>query len=168
MHPEIAADHTAGIARPDRAGAGRVVAPGIGADIILQLFVALARVTGLFLFGDRTFGLEFRRQLANKADAGDDRIEVLPRRVAALLEIMEVDQRGVARIGAAQHDFAGAILGMRLQDRPGQIIGLGDGERRIAGEIAAEQPDQGKAEEIRERALGRDLRIAANTAPLLV
>src|SRR5260370_12211512 len=154
VHPEVAIDYAAAVARPNRAAAGRMVAPGSGAHIILQLVVALARLARLFLFGDRIFGSEPCRQFAHKPDAGDDRVEVRARLVAALLEIMEVDQRGVARVCAAQHDFAGAVFGMRLQDRPGQIIGLGDGERGITGEIPAEQTNQGKAEQVRERAPG--------------
>src|SRR6202030_2273502 len=55
VHPEVPAEHAAAVARPDRAGAGRVVAPCRGAHILLQLVVALARLAGCFLFGDRTF-----------------------------------------------------------------------------------------------------------------
>ena len=129
VHAEVAAQHAAAGARSDRAGAGRVVAPGAAAHEVLELVVALQCLARLLLGGDRTLGGQLRGQPADKADAGDHRGEVFPGRVAALLEIAEIDQRRVARIGRAQANLASAVLCVRLEDRPGQIIGLGRFER---------------------------------------
>src|SRR5215472_3296604 len=128
VHAKIAVDDTARLARSDRTGAGGVVTPCAGPDIILQLVIALPRLARQLLLRDQPLGSLLCGQLPRKADAGDDRVEVLASRVAALLEILEINQRRITGVGGAQHDLAGAVLRMRLQDRPSKIIGLGYSE----------------------------------------
>src|SRR5262249_33646311 len=98
---KIAADNSAAVARPDRAGAGGVVTPGGAAHELFQLLVAVVRLAGLLLGGDQALRLEPGCQLSDKTDAGHDRVEILTGGVAALLEIVEVDQRRVPRVGRA-------------------------------------------------------------------
>ena len=117
MHAEVAADHAAAIPRPDRASARGVVAPGPGADEIPKFIVALKRVAGLLLGRDQATVFDFFCQFADKADASHNRIQILPGGVAALLEIVEVDQRRVARICRAQTNLARAVLCVRLGKR---------------------------------------------------
>src|SRR6266850_641510 len=114
MHPEVATDDAAVLARSDRTGAGSVMAPRGVPYVIPQLLVALPGVARLLLLGNQPFGLELRRKLAHESYADDDRIEILSRLIAALLEIMKIDQRRVARVGRAQRDLAAAVLRMRL------------------------------------------------------
>src|SRR5260370_6142469 len=97
MHAKIAAEHAAVLARANRAAAGSVVSSCCSPHIVLQLFVALARVAWLFLFGDQPLSLQLCRQFAHKAYPGHYRVEILSRCVVALIEIMEVDQRRVSR-----------------------------------------------------------------------
>jgi hypothetical protein len=91
-----------------------VVAPGAGADEILQVIVALHRVAGLLLGGDQAAVLKLLRQTPHNTNSGDDRIEVLAGTIAALLEILEINERRIARVGRAQADLAGAVLRVRL------------------------------------------------------
>ena len=72
MHPEIAAEYAAALLRPDRAGAGGMVAPRDAAHKIHQLLIGLQRFARLLFLGDQSLCLQLGRQLANKADSGDD------------------------------------------------------------------------------------------------
>jgi len=128
MHAEMAVDHSATLAWPDRASAGGVVTPRVRPDVILQLVIALSRVAGQFLLGYEPLGFQLCRQFPRKADARDNRVEVLARSIVTLLEIVEINQRRVSRVIRTQHDLTGAVLGVCLQDRPGQIIRLGYSE----------------------------------------
>src|SRR5262249_11315873 len=151
---EVASEHAASFAWPDRASAGGVVTPCVGPDVILQFVIVLSRVARQFFLGYEAVGFQLCRQLPRKADAGDDRVAVLPGRVAALLEVIEIDERRFAWIGRTQHDLAGAVLRMRFQDRPGQVVGLGHSEGRVAREISAKESDERKTEQVGKRPLG--------------
>jgi hypothetical protein len=83
MHAEVAADHGAAIPRPDRASARGVGAPGPDTDEIPKFVIALERVARLLLGRDQAAVFDFFRQFADKADAGDDRIQILPGDIAA-------------------------------------------------------------------------------------
>ena len=100
-----------------------------------------------------------RGDAPSELDARDDRVQILARRVVALLEVAEVDVRRVARIGRAQGHLAGAVAGVGLEDRPREVVeALGDG-LRVAGKVALELRQQAEAEEIREaRAPARSAR----------
>src|SRR5271155_255364 len=110
MHPKIAAEHAAALARPDRAGAGGMVAPRDAAHEVHQLLVGLQRLARLLLRGDQALILQLCRESADKAYGGDDRSEIFACSIAALVKIMEIDQRRVQWIDRAQHDFTGAVL----------------------------------------------------------
>jgi hypothetical protein len=99
VNAEIAAEHPTGLARPDGAGAGGVMAPCDTAHEIHQLLIAPKRITGLLLGSNQSALLELCGQLANKANSGDDRLQILSSGIAALIEIVEIYERGVARIG---------------------------------------------------------------------
>ena len=62
-------------------------------------------------------------------------------------------RRRIARIGGAQADGAGAVLGVRLEDGPGEIVVILGDQLRVARKVAAEVAEQGEGEQIRQRAL---------------
>src|SRR6266851_223784 len=112
-------------------------------------------LSGQFFFCDEPLFFQVRRQAADKLDAVDDRIQVLALRVAALLEVAEVDVRHIARVGGTQRYLARAVARMRFEYRPSQIVEVLGYQRRIAGKITAKHAQQGETEQIGERALRR-------------
>src|SRR5260370_8070441 len=110
-------------------------------------------LSGQFFFCDEPLFFQVRRQAADKLDAVDDRIQVLALRVAALLEVAEVDVRHIARVGGTQGYLARAVVRMRFEYRPSQIVEVLGYQRRIAGKITAKHTQQGETEQIGDRAL---------------
>ena len=75
------------------------MAPRDTAHEIHQLLIALKRISGLLLDSNQSALLELCGQLANKANSGGDRLQIFSGGIAALLEIVEIYERRVARIG---------------------------------------------------------------------
>ena len=161
---EIAVEHGLRIARrPDRAGAGGVMAPGIVLHELADLVVGLHFGAGQFLL-DNDAGIHGGLgEHAHELDAGHHRIEVVAPAfgvvgvaaflgVGAFLEIMEIDLRRIARVRRAQFDGAAVVFGVGLEDAPGQIILLIGDQLRVAGEIAREFSDQREDEQVGQRA----------------
>ena len=92
--------------------------PGVGANEGAEFLVRLERLSGQLLPIDQPFGLQPFGDAAHKADPADHGRKILPRGIAALFEIAESDLRRIARIGGAERHLPGAVLGMRLQNRP--------------------------------------------------
>ncbi len=124
MHAQPAVEHAVRLARPDRAGAGGVVAPGIVAHVVGKLLRRSAPSSpGNSSCCDQAALLQFvRSSVRTKRNAVTTALRSSPARIAAFLEIAEIHQRRVAWIGGAQRDLAGAIVGVRLQHRPGEIV----------------------------------------------
>src|SRR6266851_2117066 len=112
-------------------------------------------LSGQFFFRDETLFFQVRRQAADKLDAVDDRIQVLTLRIAALLEVAEVDVRHIAGVRGTQGYLARAVARMRFEYRPSQIVEVLGYQRRIAGKITAKHAQQGETEQIGERSLRR-------------
>src|SRR6185437_14004876 len=84
---------------------------------------------------------------SNELDARDDGVEIVSRRVVPLLEIAEEDVGRIARIGAAQANLPRGVVGVRLENGPGQVVLLD----RVAGKsriVAAECARQAEDVEI--------------------
>src|SRR5216684_4813590 len=112
-------------------------------------------LSGQFFFRDEPLFFQVRRQAADKLDAVDDRIQVLTLRIAALLEVAEVDVRHIAGVRGTQGYLARAVARMRFEYRPSQIVEVLGYQRRIAGKITAKHAQQGETEQIGERSLRR-------------
>src|SRR5262245_537393 len=135
----------------DRARARGVVPPGIVAHELLQRLAIVLVLAGQLLLSDvRT---KMRGERADELDAADDRVEILGAAARAFFEVMEIDQRRIAGIGRSQRDGAAPILGVGLEDRPGEIVAAPD-QVAMAWEVALESAEERKHEEIRYRPLG--------------
>src|SRR5579864_4378980 len=108
---------------------------------------------GQFFFRDEPLFFQIRRQATDKLDAVDNRIQVLTLSVAALLEVAEVDVRHIARIGGTQGYLARAVVRMRFEYRPRQIVEVLGYQGRIGGKVTAKHAQQGETEQVGERTL---------------
>ena len=77
-----------------------------------------------------------------------------PRGVVALVEVAEPDVGGVARIGRPQQHAAGPVDRVRLEDRPGEHVGLLGERAGVAGEVAGELRRQPEDEQVGVGQLG--------------
>ena len=92
---------------------------------------------------------------AHELHAFDDRVEVLLAAVVAFVEVAEVDDRRVARVGGSQRHLAGRVVRVPLEHDPREAVRVLRDERRVAGKVALEVADQRVAEQIRLRLFGR-------------
>ena len=145
-----AVEHGAGVAvGADRARARRVVAPGGVANVVGERRVARRPAApGAISSAIRPLAISGAVSLRTKRIAGDDRGQVGGGVVAAFLEVVEVDSRRVERVGRAQAHRAGAVFGVRLEDRPGQEVARVADQLGEARSIAFEARQQRHEEEV--------------------
>lgn len=110
-------------------GPGPILDPGG------QFLVGLVLRTGGLLGGNDALIDQRLRHLAHELDPGNDRADVVAAGVIALVEVFEVDVGWIAWIGRAQAHVAGGIVGVSLEDGPGEVIEILREERRVAGEM---------------------------------
>src|SRR6185436_20912616 len=122
VHAKVGGQDAALVARPDRARTRGVMTPGVGADEVAELGVRPHVLARHLLLGDEPRPPEIGVDAADDLDAGDDRVEVLPRRVAALVEVAKVDVRRLPRVGGAERHLARPVAGVRLEDCPRQVV----------------------------------------------
>src|SRR6266851_8198136 len=112
-------------------------------------------LSGQFFFRDEPLFFQVRCQTADKLDAVDNRIQVLTLRIAALLEVAKIYGWHIARVGGTQGYLARAVVRMRFEYRPCQIVQVLGYQRRIGGKVTAKHAEQGETEQIGERSLRR-------------
>src|SRR5713101_79270 len=122
MHPKVGAEHAALRSRPDWTRARGVMAPGVVAHELSECVVRLDVPSRYLLLADQPITLHPPGHPTDELDPLDDRLQILACRIVALLEIAEVDVRRVAWIRRAQRHFARPIIGVGLEDRPGEIV----------------------------------------------
>src|SRR5262249_19082604 len=145
-HPEIAVEHRHRVVRAaDLAGAAGMVAPGIVLDEIAQLVARAYLRAGHDLVEDARGP---PRDLAHELDAGDDAVKVVLPGAVAVVEISEIDARRVVRLLRLQPYAAGGVVGVALEDVPGEERAAAS-PRGIAGAIAGEMAGDRAQEQIR-------------------
>jgi hypothetical protein len=98
VHTEIAGEDAAGTARTNRAGGGRVMAPGVLAHEASQLSIVFQICSRrLFVMNDSQAPQSFRH-LPNATNPFDDSSEIVAVLVGSFLEIVKIDERRIARI----------------------------------------------------------------------
>src|SRR6266851_791827 len=112
-------------------------------------------LSGQFFFRDEPLFFQVRCQTADKLDAVDNRIQVLTLRIAALLEVAKIYGWHITGVRGTQGYLARAVVRMRFEYRPSQIVEVLGYQRRIAGKITAKHAQQGETEQIGERSLRR-------------
>lgn len=129
-----------------------MVAPRVVAHPLPELVVTLHRAPGGAL--RPTPVLQPVGHPAREADPGDHRVEVCSGRVRSLLEVPEADVGDVAGIGGTQGHRAGAVLGVRLEHRPGQPVGPALEICGVPGVVALEVSRQREQEQVGHLELG--------------
>src|SRR5216683_6469878 len=112
-------------------------------------------LSGQFFFRDEPLFFQVRCQTADKLDAVDNRIQVLTLRIAALLEVAKIYGWHITGVRGTQGYLARAIVRMRLEYRPCQIVQVLGYQRRIGGKVTAKHAQQSETEQVGERALRR-------------
>src|SRR5579883_9706 len=95
VNAKLAIEHTAIFFRPDGAGTGSVMPPGVFANELLEVVIGFAMFAREFFFGDQSLPLQFRAQPPYEADAIDHRRKVV---FAAFAKEVEIDLGRIARI----------------------------------------------------------------------
>ena len=149
MHREVTVQHTAVVARADRARARRMMAPRVVPDIVGQRRVTVDGGAGQFFLRDDT-GVDKRlRHSTHLRDGFDHRLQIPALLVVAFFEIVKVDQRRVPRIGRTQTDGACAISRVGFEHGPGQIVRARSQQRGKPWEVTFEARHQRHAEDVR-------------------
>src|ERR1043165_6911390 len=154
---ELRVDDAAILWVADLARARGVMPPGVVLDELGDLPGTAHVLARQLLLGDESPLAQLRGQAAHELDGLDDRLEVLHAFVRPLGQVAEVDLGRVARIGRLQPHRARAVLRVRLEDGPGEVVQLLREEPRVAGEVAFEQAEKRKDEEVGEGTLGQRL-----------
>src|SRR5713226_1631431 len=110
-------------------------------------------LSGQFFFRDEPLFFQVRCQTADKLDAVDNRIQVLTLRIAALLEVAKIYGWHITGVRGTQGYLARAIVRMRFEYRPCQIIQVLGYQRRIGGKVTAKHAEQSETEQVGERSL---------------
>src|SRR5947209_20192693 len=121
--------------------------PCIVFDKSLEPGAILHIVARPLLSYDDVAGLLHKR--ADELHTGDDSVEVLLATIRAFLEVMEVDQRSIERIGRAKRHRACVVFCMRLEDRPGQSAVIFRKQFRIARKITVEVAKERERKQVR-------------------
>src|SRR5277367_2331462 len=122
VHAEVTAEDAVQLSGPDGAAARGVMPPGMRADVVSQLIVGLNLLTRQLFFGNDAALSQPFGQPPGEIDSVNNRVEVFTTVGRALLKVSEIDLRRIARIGGSQLHLASAVVGMRLQNRPGEIV----------------------------------------------
>src|SRR5580765_8496153 len=121
------------------------MAPGIVSHKGPQIFRRGHVASGGLFFIQQILILEGSCHTPDEGDAVHYRVEVL---VGALFEGVEVDRRGIARIGGAQSDYASTIPGVTLQYYPSKIVEVFRKGLGISGTIPLKLGEKRHAEEV--------------------
>ncbi len=122
-----------------------MVTPCIVFDELSDLRARLNLRTG-YLFDQHTGAPP--RELSHELHAGNDRIEIIAAHVIAVVEIAEVDSRGIARIARVQLHPAGRVVGVRLENDPSEMILMGASALRVGRPITREIAGDGEEVQI--------------------
>src|SRR5688500_12441037 len=111
----------------DRSGARGVVAPRFLLDPVADLRAVVRRGArpDFFVRGEEVELVGLALDAANHLDTVDDRgevVDVLARVDVAVVEVVEVDLRPLAGVRAAQLHGATAVVGVALEDEPGEVV----------------------------------------------
>src|SRR5712692_8138301 len=112
-------------------------------------------LSGQFFFRDEPLFFQVRCQTADKLDAVDNRIQVLTLCIAALLEVAKIYGWHITGVRGPQGNLARAVVRMRFEYRPRQIVEVLGYQRRIGGKVTTKHAQQGETEEIGKRPLRR-------------
>lgn len=98
------------------------MAPGMFANELPQLLVVLQFYSG-YLFGKNEVGaLQFIGHPPNMANALDYGGEIVSPLIGPFLEIVKIDHRRIPRIARLQRYGSTAVVGMRFQQREGEMV----------------------------------------------
>ncbi len=98
------------------------MAPGMFANELPQLLVVLQFDSGYLLGKNEVGALQFIRHPPNSASAFNHGGEIVTAEIGPFLEIVEIDPRWVPRIARLQHNCPTAVVGMRFQQREGEMV----------------------------------------------
>ena len=131
-----------------------VMSPRRVADIFAKLIVRLDALSRRLLDINQAESLEVRGHLTCKLDTTDDRVQILTFIRRPFLEVAEVDLRGIKRVAGTQSYLSCAIVGMRLQNRPCEVVQMLGEFAGIPRIVPIEFPQQGHAKKIGQWPLG--------------
>src|ERR1039458_1349851 len=122
------------------------MSPGIVSHKCPQFFRRRHLASGGLFFVQQTLSLKRSGHSPHEADSVYHGVEVF---VATLLERVEVDDRGILRIGGAKRNCAGTIPGVALQYDPSEIVEVFRKMLGISGTISLELREERHAEKVR-------------------
>ncbi len=121
----------------------------MAANELPQLRVVRQVNPGRFLGMNYTGALQSLRDATNAANALDDSGEIVAARIGAFLEIVKIDLRRIPRIARLQRHRPAPVIGVRFQQREGEVVAAVTDLVGIAGKISRKARQQRHDEQIR-------------------